>query len=542
MSVESKYYRHTPTVNLDRKWPSSSLNAAPEWCSVDLRDGNQALPVPMNQSSKTEYFQMLCRLGFEQVEVGFPSASDIEYEFVRGLVVNGLIPDNVVPQVLTPCRHALIKRTIESLAGMSKAIVHLYCSTSPTQRKIVFGMSKDEVKRTILMSVNDVVEMCGSSDCKISLEFSPEHFNQTELEYSLEICEAVAELWLPRRYGRLILNLPATVECCSPNQFADQVEWMHEHLSCRNEVALSVHTHNDRGCAVAATELALLAGADRVEGTLFGNGERTGNADLITLAGNLLSQGINPHIELGNISELRENYQKLTGMAVGERSPYVGELVFTAFSGTHQDAISKSIKESRKGDKWDVPYLLVDPADFGRAYEPVVRINSQSGKGGLDFVLRAEYGIAMPKAMLDHFLDKVKKLSADIGEIAPEKMFNLFYEQYCDNQSVLRLSPAYGYIEITDTDAIAETKIIINTLERSIEMICMEIFQALELNLEVSFCESQSENEIKHAIYAEVVNKQTSQKAYGACITGGFSVAKLMALVNAVNNLISPPD
>ena len=229
-------------------------------------------------------------------------------------------------------------------------------------------------------------------------------------------------------------------------------------------------------------------------------------------------------------------------MAVGERSPYVGELVFTAFSGTHQDAISKGIKESRKGDKWDVPYLLVDPADFGRAYEPVVRINSQSGKGGLDFVLRAEYGIAMPKAMLDHFLDKVKKLSADIGEIAPEKMFNLFYEQYCDNQSVLRLSPAYGYIEITDTDAIAETKIIINTLERSIEMICMEIFQALELNLEVSFCESQSENEIKHAVYAEVVNKQTSQKAYGACITGGFSVAKLMALVNAVNNLISPPD
>ena len=440
MKIQEKYARQARFLYPERSWPDQNLDKAPRWCSVDLRDGNQALPEPMDAATKLAFFRTLCEVGLKEIEIGFPSASAIEYDFIRQLIEGGHIPDDVTPQVLSQCRRNLIVRTVDSLRGARKAILHLYCSTSPLQRRVVFGLSQDEVLRIILNGVQDAMELCRDSDCCFSLEFSPEHFNETEPDFALRCCEEIAEMWLPRMSGELIFNLPATVETSSPHIFADQVEYYIRHLSCRNECTVSLHTHNDRGCAVAATELALLAGADRVEGTLFGNGERTGNMDMICLAGNLLSQGVDPELKLGELGKLTKLYEEYTGMRVSPRAPYEGELVFTAFSGSHQDAIGKGKRAAAGEGRWEVPYLLVDPADFGRQYEPIVRINSQSGKGGLDFVLRDDYGLELPKPMLADFAGEIQTLSESLGELLPEQIYNAFEKRYVYNQKRLLLS------------------------------------------------------------------------------------------------------
>ncbi|NBV35252.1 MAG: 2-isopropylmalate synthase, partial [Proteobacteria bacterium] len=400
----SRKYRAYPPISLpNRQWPNRTLSHAPIWCSVDLRDGNQALAVPMNVSQKLELFDALVRCGFKEIEVGFPAASNTEFAFMRRLIEDGRIPEDVTVQVLVQAREDLIERTVESLAGVRKGIIHLYNSTSPAQRRIVFGLEKPqivEMARKGTRWIKERLPKLAGSD--IRLEYSPESFSATEVEFSLEVCEAVMEEWGPTPERKIILNLPDTVEVAMPNVYADQIEWFCTHLKNRDAAIISVHTHNDRGTGTAATELALLAGADRVEGTLFGNGERTGNLDIITVALNLYMHGIAPELDFSKINALRDVYERCTGMHVPPRHPYAGELVFTAFSGSHQDAIRKGLAqwEGEAGEAgkaiWDIPYLTIDPSDLGREYREVIRVNSQSGKGGVAYLLESEFGIELP--------------------------------------------------------------------------------------------------------------------------------------------------
>jgi 2-isopropylmalate synthase len=392
-----------PSVHLpNRQWPGRTITRAPIWCSVDLRDGNQALAQPMSVEEKLEYFEMLVRIGFKEIEVGFPSASQIEFDFARRLIEEKRIPDDVAIQVLCQCREDLITRTLESLAGAKNVIFHLYNSTSPAQRRYVFGAERP----AIVKIATDAIELLKklsrplvAAGTNLRLEYSPESFTSTELEFALEICEAVTDVWQPTAANKIILNLPATVEYATPNIHADQIEWMCTHLRRRDATIISLHTHNDRGTGVAATELGLLAGADRVEGTLFGNGERTGNLDIVTVALNLYTHGVHPGLDLSDLNEIREVYERTTRMEVPQRQPYAGELVFTAFSGSHQDAIKKSWEKQTPGAPWDVLYIPIDPADVGRSYKAIIRINSQSGKGGVAYVLEHEFGYLLPKLM-----------------------------------------------------------------------------------------------------------------------------------------------
>ena len=403
-----KKYQRVPVVKMpEREWPNNEIQKAPIWCSVDLRDGNQALVEPMVVEEKIEMFCMLVKLGFKEIEVGFPSASQIEYDFLRQLVDRNLIPDDVTVQVLVQCREHLITRTFEALQGIKRAIVHIYNSTSTLQRDVVFHMNKEEIKQIAIDGANLVKKYAAGFDGEIILEYSPESFTGTELDYALEVCTAVQDVWQPTKEKKIIFNLPSTVEMTTPNVYADQIEWMHKHFCDRDSIILSVHPHNDRGTGVAAAELALLAGADRVEGTLFGNGERTGNVDVLNIAYNMFSQGINPELELGHINEIIEVYERCCKIPVHIRHPYAGKLVFTAFSGSHQDAINKGVTAMKeRGDGiWAVPYLPIDPMDIGREYEPVVRINSQSGKGGVAFVMDTYFGFKLPKGMHKEFAD-----------------------------------------------------------------------------------------------------------------------------------------
>ena len=379
-----KRYRRNPVINYpEREWPNKEIEKAPIWCSVDLRDGNQALIEPMVVEEKIEFFNLLVKLGFKEIEVGFPAASQIEFDFLRQLVDRKLIPDDVKIQVLVQCREHLIERTFEALQDIKQAIVHIYNSTSTLQRDVVFNKSREEIKQIAIEGTKMVKRYVENFDGKVYLEYSPESFTGTELDYALEVCTAVQKEWGATPDNKIIFNLPATVEMNTPNVYADQIEWMNKHFEDRDSIILSVHPHNDRGTGVAATELALLAGADRVEGTLFGNGERTGNADVTTIAYNIFSQGINPELNLENVNELIEVYERCCKMPIDARHPYAGKLVFTAFSGSHQDAINKGITAMREREQehWEVPYLPIDPSDVGRDYEPIVRINSQSGKG-----------------------------------------------------------------------------------------------------------------------------------------------------------------
>ena len=427
----SKKYRPFPPVSLpDRQWPNRVLTRAPIWCSVDLRDGNQALAVPMNVGQKLELFQTLVKCGFKEIEVGFPSASNTEFTFNRRLIEENRAPDDVWLQVLVQAREDLIEKTVQSLAGAKKAIIHLYNSTSPAQRRVVFGMSKKEIIEVAVRGATWIKERLPRlKGAEVMLQYSPESFSATEVEFAKEISEAVMEVWQPTPKRKMILNLPDTVEVAMPNVYADQIEWVCRNIRNRDSLIMSLHTHNDRNTGVAATELGLLAGADRVEGTLFGNGERTGNLDIVTVALNLYQHGIDPKLDFTDLNSIIEVYERCTGMTVPPRQPYAGELVFTAFSGSHQDAIRKGLNEwkSDRRGHWDVPYLTIDPTDIGREYREVIRVNSQSGKGGVAYLLESQFGIELPKDMQREFgpiaNDEVDKLGREVSGAELKKMF-----------------------------------------------------------------------------------------------------------------------
>jgi 2-isopropylmalate synthase len=427
----SKKYRPFPPVSLpDRQWPNRVLKHAPIWCSVDLRDGNQALAVPMNVSQKLELFQTLVKIGFKEIEIGFPAASNTEFAFNRRLIEENRAPDDVWLQVLVQAREELIERTFESLVGAKKTIIHLYNSTSPAQRRVVFGKSKQEIIEVAVQGARWIQERLPRlKGAKVTLQYSPESFSSTEVEFAREISEAVMAVWQPTPQRKMILNLPDTVEVATPNVYADQIEWMCRNIKNRESLIISLHGHNDRSTGVAATELGLLAGADRVEGTLFGNGERTGNLDIVTVALNFYMHGIDPRLDFSDLNSVIEVYERCTGMTVPPRHPYAGELVFTAFAGSHQDAIRKGLNEWKAGGRehWDVPYLTIDPTDIGREYREVIRVNSQSGKGGVAYLLESEFGIELPKDMQREFgpiaNDEVDKLGREVSGTELKKMF-----------------------------------------------------------------------------------------------------------------------
>jgi 2-isopropylmalate synthase len=430
-------YRPFPPVALpQRQWPNRVLARAPIWCSVDLRDGNQALSQPMSVEEKLEFFDLLVKVGFKEIEVGFPSASQIEFDFCRRLIEEGRIPSDVTLQILCQCREDLIVRSLEALRGAREVIFHLYNSTSPAQRRHVFNADRADIVRIATRGIEWLKAHSRplvAEGTRIRLEYSPESFTSTELDFALEICEAVSDVWGPTRENPIILNLPATVEYATPNVHADQIEWMCTHLTRREATIVSLHTHNDRGTGVAATELALLAGADRVEGTLFGNGERTGNLDLVTAALNLYTHGIHPGLDLGDLPGIREVYERTTRMEVHPRHPYAGDLVFTAFSGSHQDAIKKSWDNQDSRAPWEVLYIPIDPADVGRTYKAIIRINSQSGKGGVAYVLEHEFGYQLPKAMHKEIGRIINDLADARGrELTPEEIRDAFTREYID--------------------------------------------------------------------------------------------------------------
>jgi len=433
----SKKYRPFPPVALpDRQWPNRTLTHAPRWCSVDLRDGNQALAIPMNVSQKLELFHTLVKCGFKEIEVGFPSASNTEFTFNRRLIEERRAPDDVWLQVLVQAREDLIERTFESLVGAKKVIIHMYNSTSPAQRRIVFGKSKADIIQVAVRGARMIQERLPRlKSSEVMLQYSPESFSATEVEFAKEVCEAVMDVWQPTPQSKMVLNLPDTVEVAMPNVYADQIEWMCQNLKNRDSIIISLHTHNDRNTGTAATELGLLAGAERVEGTLFGNGERTGNLDIVTVALNLYMHGIDPKLDFSDLNTLIEVYERCTGMTVPPRQPYAGELVFTAFSGSHQDAIRKGLAESKRDDQphWDVPYLTIDPTDIGRQYREVIRVNSQSGKGGVAYLLENEFGIVLPKEMQREFGPVANNEVDKLGrEVSGAELKAMFWREYIE--------------------------------------------------------------------------------------------------------------
>ncbi len=549
-----KRYQRNPVISLpDRQWPNREIKEAPIWCSVDLRDGNQALIEPMIVEEKVEFFQLLVALGFKEIEVGFPSASQIEFDFLRQLVDRRLIPEDVTIQVLVQCREHLLKRTFEALEGVKRAVVHIYNSTSTLQRDVVFHMGKEEIKQIAVEGTRLVKEYARNFPGKIILEYSPESFTGTEVEYALEVCTAVQEVWGPTPDNKIIFNLPATVEMNTPNVYADQIEWMNRNFKNRNSIILSVHPHNDRGTGVAITELALLAGADRVEGTLFGNGERTGNVDILTLAYNMFSQGINPELNIDNINEIIEAYERLCKMKVHERHPYAGKLVFTAFSGSHQDAINKGVKamKERNSTIWAVPYLPIDPSDIGRQYEPIVRINSQSGKGGVAFIMENNYGFKLPKSMHKEFADVIQALSERQGEVAPDQIMNEFKLCYLDQKEPLHFRRC-RFEDLTEQDDSCNTRATVvytnQEIEKTFEAIGNGPIDAVqrglqkELNIDVKILD-YSEHALggganaQAAAYIQMLDMKSGKTTFGVGISSNITRASIRAIFSALNRL-----
>jgi len=549
-----KRYKRVPAVNLpNRQWPSKEIKSAPIWCSVDLRDGNQALIEPMVVEEKIEFFQLLVQLGFKEIEVGFPSASQIEFEFLRQLVERKLIPDDVTIQVLVQCREHLLKRTFEALEGVKKAIVHIYNSTSTLQRDVVFHMNKEEIKQIAIEGTKLVKEYAKDFPGKISLEYSPESFTGTELDYALDICTAVQDVWEPTPENKIIMNLPATVEMNTPNVYADQIEWMDRNFKNRDSIIISVHPHNDRGTGVAITELALLAGADRVEGTLFGNGERTGNVDILNVAYNMFSQGINPELRIDNINEIIEIYERCCKLPVHERHPYAGKLVFTAFSGSHQDAINKGIKamKERNSQIWEVPYLPIDPSDIGRQYEPIVRINSQSGKGGVAFIMETYFGYKLPKAMHKEFADIIQSLSEKQGEIAPEQIMSEFKLHYLDKKEPLHFRKC-RIEDFTDKDAAFDTHATVvytdGGTEKTFEATGNGPIDAVQRGLQAELGISvkildYSEHALgsganaQAAAYIQMLDTLSGKVTFGVGVSSNITRASIRAIFSALNRL-----
>lgn len=436
MTNASEKYRPYGVVDLpDRTWPSKEITQPPIWCSVDLRDGNQALVDPMGHDRKARFFALLLAMNFKEIEIGFPSASQTDFDFARWCIEEGGAPDDVSLQVLVQCRPELIQRTFDSLEGSKRPIVHFYNSTSELQRRVVFGKDRAGIKQIAVDAAKMITDMAAKAGGGYRFEYSPESFTGTELEFAAEICNAVAEIIQPAPDNKLIFNLPATVEMSTPNVHADQIEWMCRQLDNRENLIVSLHPHNDRGTAIAATELGLMAGADRVEGTLFGNGERTGNVDLVTLALNMYTQGIDPQLDVSDINRIRDVYEYCNQLAIGERHPYVGELVYTAFSGSHQDAINKGMKSIRQANAptWEVPYLPIDPKDVGRSYEAIIRINSQSGKGGIAYVLQEDYGLNLPRNLQIEFREDIQRITDEEGkELSSQRIFDRFMERYVE--------------------------------------------------------------------------------------------------------------
>lgn len=548
-------YRAFPIFRYpERTWVDQSIKKAPIWCSVDLRDGNQALVEPMSVEEKVEFFQLLCKLGFKEIEVGFPAASQIEYDYLRNLIERKMIPEDVTVQVLVQCREELLERTFQAIQGAKKAIVHIYNSTSILQRDVVFKKNKEEIKQIALDGVEMVKRHEKDFQGELCLEYSPESFTGTEMDYALDICNAVISAWGAGKGREIIINLPNTVEMHSPNVYADQIEFMSRHLLKREHVVLSVHPHNDRGEGIASAELALLAGAERVEGTLFGNGERTGNVDILTLAYNMFSQGIDPNLNLENIREIQEVYERCTKMKIPERQPYAGKLVFTAFSGSHQDAINKGLQAMRekKSAIWEVPYLPIDPADIGREYEPVVRINSQSGKGGVAFILESFFGYKLPKGMQREFADYIQRLSEEVGEVNPEKILSVFTEEYVEAKKPLcfknlRSMDMEDEKKQTYTSFVQlsyEDRGVLKELSSSGSGPIDAVVAALSKELKKDFTvidynehALSSESSAKAVSYIHLLDRSSGKSTYGVGISSNITRSSVRALFSGINRL-----
>ena len=535
----------------ERTWPDRKITKAPIWCSVDLRDGNQALVEPMNVEEKLEFFGLILKLGFKEIEIGFPAASQIEYDFLRRLVEEDLIPDDVRVQVLCQCREHLIDRTFDAIQGIKNVVFHIYNSTSTLQRESVFHMDRDQIRQIAIDGTNMVKDRLSRYDGNLTLEYSPESFMGTELDFSLDVCTAVQETWNMASGEKIIMNLPNTVEQTTPNVYADQIEWMSRSFKNRDQIILSIHPHNDRGCGVAATELALLAGADRVEGTLLGNGERTGNVDILTVAYNMFSQGVNPKLNLENINDIIEVYERCCKMKVDPRHPYAGKLVFTAFSGSHQDAIKKGVRfmEEKDDGYWEVPYLPIDPTDLGRKYEPIVRINSQSGKGGVAFVMEQSYGYSIPKEMQREFADVIQKLSEERGEIAPSVIMDCFRAEYLDRKDPYEFLKA----KITEGEESDTTEAIVSFKYKgevhtadavgngpvdAVKTAVVSEVKGLKFTVNNYWEHALSEgSHAKAAAYIEVKDENSGRVTYGVGVSSNITRATIRAMFSALNRL-----
>ncbi len=551
--MPSDKYRAFPPVDLpDRQWPGRTITKPPVWCSVDLRDGNQALIEPMDAGRKRRLFELLVRMGFKEIEVGFPSASQTDFDFVRQLIEEDRVPDDVTIQVLTQARDHLIERTFESLKGAKRAIVHLYNSTSSLQRRVVFGLDRDGITEIAVEGAKLVRELTPTLEgTEVIHQYSPESFTGTELDYAKEICEAVIDVWQPTPERKAIVNLPATVEMATPNVYADQIEWFHRNFRQRDSIVLSLHPHNDRGTGVAAAELAVMAGADRIEGTLFGNGERTGNVDLVTLGLNLYSQGVDPEIDFSEIDEVRRTAEYCTQLPVHPRHPYAGDLVYTAFSGSHQDAIKKGMSAMQKSNSglWEVPYLPIDPLDVGRSYEAIIRVNSQSGKGGVAYLLESEYGLELPRRLQVEFSQVVQEIADGTGkEITPDRIWRAFKKTYID------CDRPYAFVDHRsrpDTHA-SEIRLLDATLRKGNERLQIRgrgngpidaFVDALakDCGIEVSLLDYHEHAvgggaDARAAAYVELVNG-SGERRWGIGLHPNIVTASLRAVISAVNRL-----
>ena len=549
----SKYKAFKPIDLIDRTWPNNLISHSPKWCSVDLRDGNQALIEPMGEERKLRMFKMLLEIGFEEIEVGFPSASQTDFDFVRKIIKEKLIPENVTIQALTQARPELIKRTFEALEGVPRAIVHVYNSTSTLQRRVVFNSDKEGVKKIAVDGAKEVkkcAEQYPATDW--TFEYSPESFTGTELPYAVEVCNAVNEIWQPTKENKSIINLPATVEMASPNIYADQIEWVCRNIHNRESIVISLHPHNDRGTAVAATELGVMAGADRIEGTLFGNGERTGNVDLVTLALNMLTQGVDPHLDFSNINPIMRETEYCNQLPVHPRHPYAGDLVFTAFSGSHQDAIKKGLNDLRTSNKetWEVPYLPIDPNDVGRSYEAVIRINSQSGKGGVAYLLEKDHGLSMPRRLQIEFSQVIQKIADETGkEISPSTIWKTFQETYL-NEAGNFYFLQHHINSHANKDGIQMDELEIQ-IKKGDEEISINgsgngpidaLIDALKqnLNIDISVADYHqhaisSGSDAKAVAYSEILYKE--QSVWGIGIHQNTVIAGFVSVINGLNRL-----
>jgi 2-isopropylmalate synthase len=529
----------------NRQWPNYRITRAPQWCSVDLRDGNQALVDPMTVSQKRRYYQLLLEMGFKQIEVGFPAASKMDFDFVRWLIEENKIPDDVTIQVLTQARESLIEKTFAALKGVKQAIIHIYNSTSTVQRELVFQKDREGIIDIAVQGAKWVKQHADANPGpRWQFEYSPESFSGTELDFAVDICDAVNVVWQPTPENPVIINLPATVEMSTPNVFADQVEWFCEHVQARDAITVSVHTHNDRGCAVAAAELAVMAGADRVEGTLLGNGERTGNMDIITMAMNLYSQGIDPKLNLGEIDDIITTITECTKLPVHPRHPYVGELVYTAFSGSHQDAIKKCLDRRRAEDSWNVAYLPIDPTDLNRTLKHVIRVNSQSGKGGIAYLLEQEYGVQLPRWLQVEFSSVVQKKSeATATELIISQIWQLFKSTYASSDDVYKLMDyniSHGNIDKIKAQLTNSGEVTMITGEGNGALTAFMQAVKQHFNIEfdvVNFSEHALSKGADADAIAYVQVKTATESVIGVAVNSDILTASLTALLNAVNQI-----